>query len=99
MSEEHVKEREKEKIKEPPQYNVFIINDDYTPIDFVIFVLIEFFSKDFNEATRIAEFSHNNGEAFVEKYGNKDIAETKVQQTMIYSREAGYPLMLKAIPN
>ena len=83
--------RTKPKTKQPNLYRVLILNDDYTPMDFVIHVLERFFQKDAEAATRIMLHVHNHGvgECGVFTY---EVAETKVSQVMDFAREHQHPL-------
>jgi ATP-dependent Clp protease adaptor protein ClpS len=79
------------KVKKPSLYRVLLINDDYTPMEFVIHVLERFFQKDREAATKIMLQVHNHGvgECGVFTY---EVAETKVMQVMDFSRENQHPL-------
>ena len=79
------------KVKKPSLYRVLLINDDYTPMEFVIQVLEHFFQKDKDAATRIMLQVHNHGvgECGVYTY---EVAETKVMQVMDFARENQHPL-------
>ena len=83
--------RTKPKTKRPNLYRVLILNDDYTPMEFVVHVLERFFSKSREEATRIMLHVHNHGvgECGVYTY---EIAETKVTQVMDFARQNQHPL-------
>lgn len=83
--------RTKPKTKKPNLYRVLIINDDYTPMEFVIHILERFFQKDREAATRIMLHVHNHGvgECGVFTY---EVAETKVTQVMDFAREHQHPL-------
>ncbi len=80
-----------EKISEPPLYNVFLHNDDYTSMDFVIFVLMKVFRKNADVATKIMLMVHENGIGLCGTY-TREIAEGKVVMVQIMAREAGFPL-------
>ena len=84
-------ERTKPKLKKPPLYKVILLNDDYTPMEFVVDVLIRFFQKSEAEATEIMLHVHNHGvgECGVFTY---EIAETKVTQVMDYAVKHQHPL-------
>ena len=82
----------KPKLKKPPLYKVIIINDDYTPMEFVIQVLEIFFRMDREKATRIMLHVHTRGVGVCGVY-TRDIAETKVQQVNDYSRNNQHPLL------
>src|SRR3954470_17582314 len=79
------------KTKRPSLYRVLLLNDDYTPMEFVIQVLERFFNKAREEATHIMLHVHHNGvgECGVYTY---EIAETKVTQVMDYARKNQHPL-------
>ncbi|MGO1298744.1 MAG: ATP-dependent Clp protease adapter ClpS [Vibrio sp.] len=85
-------EVEKTGLKPPSMYNVMLINDDYTPMDFVIEVLERFFSKDIEQATQIMLKVHYAGKAVCGTF-SADIAETKVAQVTMYSKEHEHPLL------
>ncbi len=80
-----------EKLKKPNLYRVLLLNDDYTPMEFVILVLQRFFNKTIEEATTIMLHVHNNnvGECGVFTF---EVAETKVTQVMDYARKKQHPL-------
>ncbi|WP_244627938.1 ATP-dependent Clp protease adapter ClpS [Lentilitoribacter sp. Alg239-R112] len=82
---------EKPKVKKPNLYRVLLLNDDYTPMEFVIFVLENFFQKDRDAATRIMLHVHNHGagECGVFTY---EVAESKVTQVMDLAQENQHPL-------
>ena len=77
--------------KRPSLYRVLLLNDDYTPMEFVIHVLERFFNKDRDTATRIMLHVHNHGigECGIFTY---EVAETKVTQVMDFSRKHQHPL-------
>jgi ATP-dependent Clp protease adaptor protein ClpS len=81
----------KPKTKKPSLYKVLILNDDYTPMEFVIFVLERFFSKGREEATRIMLHVHHKGVGICGVF-TYEIAETKVAQVMDLARQHGHPL-------
>ncbi len=83
--------RTKPKTKKPSLYRVLILNDDYTPMEFVVHVLERFFQKNREDATRIMLHVHNHGvgECGVFTY---EVAETKVTQVMDFAREHQHPL-------
>lgn len=90
---EAVKERSQIKLKEPKFYHVVMLNDDFTPMDFVVRILIDIFHKDPATAEHLMMQVHLRGSAIVGTY-SKDIAVTKVQAAMGRAREAGYPFRL-----
>ena len=83
--------RTKPKTKKPNLYRVLILNDDYTPMEFVVHVLEKFFSKDHEAATRIMLHVHHHGigECGIFTY---EVAETKVTQVMDFARKHQHPL-------
>jgi ATP-dependent Clp protease adaptor protein ClpS len=83
--------RVKPKTQRPSMYRVLLLNDDYTPMDFVVGVLCTFFHKNVDDANRIMWQVHNNGvgECGVYTY---EVADTKVTQVMEYARKHQHPL-------
>jgi ATP-dependent Clp protease adaptor protein ClpS len=83
--------RVKPQTKRPSMYRVLILNDDYTPMEFVVHVLERFFSKDHEAATRIMLHVHHHGvgECGIYTY---EVAETKVTQVMDFARKHQHPL-------
>jgi len=83
--------RTKPKTRKPSLYRVLLLNDDYTPMEFVIHVLERFFQKDREAATRIMLHVHKHGvgECGVFTY---EVAETKVTQVMDFARQHQHPL-------
>ncbi|MGB7218014.1 MAG: ATP-dependent Clp protease adaptor ClpS [Vicinamibacterales bacterium] len=86
-----VKERVQGKTKEPALYGVVLLNDDYTPMQFVVDVLEAVFQKSPAEAYRIMMQVHVNGRGLAGIYP-WEVAETKVDTLMSQAREAGFPL-------
>jgi len=86
-----VKERVQDKTKEPTLFNVVLLNDDYTPMQFVTDVLESLFQKTPSEAYRVMMQVHLNGRGLAGVYP-WDIAETKVDTLVSRARDAGYPL-------
>ncbi|GAB3292989.1 ATP-dependent Clp protease adapter ClpS [Pseudidiomarina andamanensis] len=83
---------EKQKLQPPPMYKVILNNDDYTPMDFVVEVLIKFFRMDQERATDTMLTIHYKGRAICGVY-SAEIAETKVVQVNQYAREHQHPLL------
>ena len=83
--------RTQPKTKKPSLYRVLLLNDDFTPMEFVVHVLERFFQKDRDQATRIMLHVHNHGvgECGVYTY---EVAETKVSQVMDFARQNQHPL-------
>lgn len=82
----------KPRVKRPPLYKVILLNDDYTPMDFVVHVLEVFFSVDRENATRIMLQIHTSGKGVCGLFTH-EIAETKVSLVNDYSRENQHPLL------
>jgi ATP-dependent Clp protease adaptor protein ClpS len=79
------------KVKKPSMYKVLMLNDDYTPMEFVVHVLERFFSKSTEEATRIMLHVHQRGVGVCGVY-TFEVAETKVTQVMDLARKNQHPL-------
>lgn len=90
-------EEAKPKLKKPPLYTVIMLNDDYTPMEFVVEVLESFFGKDRTAATQIMLTIHTKGKAVCGTYP-KDIAETKSYAVNQYARESQHPLLCEIEP-
>lgn len=87
-----VVEESRPQLKPPPMYKVVLLNDDYTPMEFVVTVLEIFFNMDRETATRVMLAVHTKGKGVCGVY-TRDIAETKVAQVNEYSRENQHPLL------
>ena len=85
------KTKTQSRTRTPPRYKVLLLNDDYTPMDFVVEVLMRFFRKSELEATRIMLQVHHEGVGVCGVYPF-EIAETKVHQVMEAAAEEGHPL-------
>ncbi|MCY4192467.1 MAG: ATP-dependent Clp protease adapter ClpS [Rhodospirillaceae bacterium] len=83
--------RSRARVKKPSLYKVLMLNDDYTPMEFVVHVLERYFSKNREEATRIMLHVHQRGVGICGVY-TYEIAETKVNQTMDLARKHQHPL-------
>jgi ATP-dependent Clp protease adaptor protein ClpS len=79
------------KVSEPKKYKVLLLNDDYSTMDFVIYVLTRVFRKNEDEATNIMLNIHNKGREVCGIY-SYEIASTKVAQVKTMARERGFPL-------
>ncbi len=86
-----IKERAELKNQEPKLFNVVLLNDDYTTMEFVLQILETLFQKSPAEAFRIMMHVHRNGRGLAGVYP-WEVAETKVEQVASIAREAGYPL-------
>ena len=83
---------EKPALKRPARYRVVLLNDDYTPMDFVVDVLMKFFGMNEEKATQVMLLVHTQGKAVCGVY-TRDIAETKAAQVNQYSSECEHPLL------
>ncbi|MEO8924228.1 MAG: ATP-dependent Clp protease adapter ClpS [Caldimonas sp.] len=86
-----VVERKAEKTEPPRMYQVVLLNDDYTPMEFVVMVLQEYFSRDLETATQIMLKIHHEGRGVCGVY-SKDVAATKVELVLAAARRGGHPL-------
>ena len=84
-------EEAKPKLKRPPKYKVLLLNDDYTPMEFVVHILEDFFSMNREKATQVMLNVHTKGMGVCGVY-SRDIAETKVELVNTYARESQHPL-------
>ena len=92
-----VLEAQRTRTRPPPLYKVLLLNDDYTPMEFVIVVIQEFFGRDRDTATQIMLKIHLDGKAVCGVY-SKDVAATKVDQVMDAAAKAGHPLQCVSEP-
>jgi len=90
-SEEVVDEQVKKQLHEPSKYHVYLLNDDYTPMDFVVEVLSRFFNMNSDQATDIMLTIHYEGKGLCGTF-TADIAETKVDQVVRFAFEHQHPL-------
>ncbi|AGY92280.1 ATP-dependent Clp protease ClpS [Spiribacter curvatus] len=84
-------------VKQPPLYRVVLLNDDYTPMEFVVEVLQTFFRMDREQATQVMLHVHTRGKGVCGEF-SRDVAETKVDQVNDYARENDHPLMCTLEP-
>jgi ATP-dependent Clp protease adaptor protein ClpS len=92
-----VMERLTQKVQPPSMYQVVMLNDDYTPMEFVVVVIQEFFGKDLEAATQIMLKIHLDGRGVCGVY-SRDIAATKVDHVMEAAQKAGHPLQCVSEP-
>jgi ATP-dependent Clp protease adaptor protein ClpS len=92
-----VVERQTQQVKPPQMYQVVMLNDDYTPMEFVVVMIQEFFSKDMETATQIMLKIHLEGRGVCGVY-SKDVAATKVDQVLEAAHKAGHPLQCVSEP-
>jgi ATP-dependent Clp protease adaptor protein ClpS len=86
-----VAERKTARTAPPPLYQVVMLNDDYTPMEFVVRVLQEYFKRDLETATQIMLKIHHEGRGVCGVY-TKDVAATKVELVLAAAKRAGHPL-------
>jgi ATP-dependent Clp protease adaptor protein ClpS len=84
-------EAQRAKLEPPKMFKVMLLNDDFTPMEFVISVLQRFFSLDTEQATRIMLKVHNEGRGVCGVF-TRDVAATKVEQVIAYARQHQHPL-------
>ena len=85
------------RVKRPPMYKVILLNDDYTPMDFVVTVLEQIFRRTHEQAVEIMLQVHEKGAGLCGVY-TRDVAETKVDQVVEYARINDYPLQCALEP-
>ncbi|CAM8636011.1 COG2127 Uncharacterized conserved protein [Oxalobacteraceae bacterium] len=86
-----ITKEQKEAVKPPSMYQVLLLNDDYTPMEFVVAIIQEYFNKDRENATQIMLKVHRDGKGLCGVYP-KDITSTKVELVLTHARKAGHPL-------
>lgn len=87
----------KPQLKQPRRYQVVMMNDDYTPMDFVVEVLERFFSLGEEQATQVMLQIHHYGKAGIGSY-TLDVAETKAAMVVEYARQHEHPLLCQVEP-
>lgn len=90
-----LEEKTKQRLKEPPKYKVVVFNDNYTPVEFVIAMLVAVFKKNQDDAIALTLQIHNDGAAVAGVYSH-EIAEQKVNDAVNLARANGHPLQLKS---
>lgn len=88
---EETLEAERTKLQPPPMFKVLLLNDDYTPMDFVVVVLQKFFAMDREKATKIMLTVHHDGKGVCGIFP-RDVAATKVEQVAGFARQHQHPL-------
>ena len=92
-----VQKEQKAAVKPPPMYQVLLLNDDYTPMEFVVAIIQEYFNKDRETATQIMLKIHLDGKGICGVY-SKDVAATKVDQVLDAAHKSGHPLQCLSEP-
>lgn len=85
-------------LDEPRLYEVILLNDDYTTMEFVVEILMKFFKKNYDQAERLMYEVHEKGSAVCAIYP-RDIAESRIEQVIEYARQNGHPLMCDMRPH
>jgi ATP-dependent Clp protease adaptor protein ClpS len=93
-----IKTEKKSNVQRPSKYRVLLLNDDYTPMDFVIIVLQQFFAMSYPHAVKVMLDIHHKGYAVCGVY-TRDIAETKVAQVNQFASNNEHPLLCKMEKN
>lgn len=88
---EAILEAERAKVAPPPLFKVMLLNDDFTPMDFVVHVLQKFFGMDREQSTRVMLQVHQNGKGVCGVFP-RDVAATKVEQVCSFARQSQHPL-------
>lgn len=92
-----VMERRTQRVKPPKMYQVVMLNDDFTPMEFVVLVIQEYFGKDRETATQIMLKIHLDGKGVCGVY-SRDVAATKVDQVLEAAKQHGHPLQCVSEP-
>lgn len=82
----------KPEVARPPLYSVILLNDDYTPMDFVVDVLVQYFTMNLEQATQVMLHVHTRGRGVCGVF-TREVAETKVAQVNEYARLNQHPLL------
>jgi ATP-dependent Clp protease adaptor protein ClpS len=93
MAETKTQNKSRTKLKYPSRFNVVFHNDDYTPMEFVIHLLIEVFNKNIEQAKEITLAIHTEGRAIAATY-SLEIAQQKTHESSLLSSHAGHPLIV-----
>jgi ATP-dependent Clp protease adaptor protein ClpS len=89
-------DREELEVKPPKRYDLVLLNDDYSSMDWVVHILQELFGKSEDEAGRIMLLVHTKGEGVAQSGLSHDIATSKAMMVINYSQSNGYPLQVVA---
>ena len=93
---ESIREQTRIRVKPPGKYQVLIYNDDFTPMDFVVDVLVEIFDKEEAAAVALMMSIHKGNYAIAGVYP-RDIAQTKASEAVQWARSEGHPLKVEAV--
>jgi ATP-dependent Clp protease adaptor protein ClpS len=86
----------KPKLEQPKMYSVLFVNDDYTPMEFVVLVIVKFLNLDLDDATRFTLKVHQEGRGQLGRYTH-DVAETKCAEIVGFARENLHPLTVEPV--
>lgn len=89
-----VADKEEQKVDEPPKWKVVMHNDDFTPMDFVVDMLKQYFGHTMESATLIMLDVHEKGKGIAGVFGSRDIAETKVAQALYIAKKNDHPFLM-----
>jgi ATP-dependent Clp protease adaptor protein ClpS len=89
---------QKPKLRRPPLYQVVLLNDDFTPMEFVVEILQKFFMMEIEQATNVMLMVHTQGKGICGVY-SRDVAETKAAQVNQYSEQNEHPLLCEIEPS
>lgn len=92
-----VVERDEHQVQKPRKYKAVMLNDDFTPMDVVTAILMQFFLKDIAEATRLMLEVHDKGRGVIGVY-SKEICETKCTNAVSFASALGHPFLVEAEP-
>ena len=92
-----VVETSRPEVARPPLYSVLLLNDDYTPMDFVVDVLVRFFALDVEKATQIMLHVHTRGRGVCGVF-TREVAEEKARRATDFAQQNGYPLLFGTEP-
>ena len=84
-------------LREPNKYHVIFMNDDYTPMEFVVSILVDIFHHNYDTANELTQLIHDKGKAVVGTYSH-EIAEQKAIESTAMARSAGHPLNVTVEP-
>jgi len=88
---------EKISLAPPKMWDVWLLNDDHTSMEFVVLVLMQIFHRSFEEAQEIMMHVHNNGRGIAGTYSH-EVATQKRDETIAIARQSGFPLMVELLP-
>lgn len=90
------KPKTKSSVQKPKMWSVMFVNDDFTPVEFVVLVVVKFLNMELDDATRFTLKVHEEGRASAGRF-TKDVADTKAAHIVKYARENGHPLVAESV--